>query len=1789
MNHRIDVLTGRNEALLTGLLVFVVLWFARAGEAFGQAKAADSPDMIVTDILFDDTYIYTKYMNAGAAGTGEFTIQYATKERNSSASGSYKIPEPGQEHISNGTILDQFGLKPGATATLSVEFVWVKKPTENNIVYKKQITAPESAGDDSGQAQKKKSPFAPSPTSSATRPGKAPSPAPKIPVAMRSLLDKKIADVESNHGGVPAEQEAVVAEIKKAGGLVSVDGGSPGKPVLKIDLMNAKFTDAGLERLKVLTQLERLDLSGTQITDAGLTHLTALTQLQTLNLSKTQITDAGLEHLKKMPQLRNLQVGDTKITDDGLACFAEMPQLRMLSLVATKVTDDGLEHLEGLAQLQNLALNFSLVTDDGMVHLKGLTQLQVLSMNRIQVTDDGLEYLKGLTKLQNLTFDGAKITDAGLEHLKGLAKLQSLDLGNSKASAEGIAKLKQALPNSTITVNPFPASSATKPAIATAPPAPKSSVAANSPPSKRVADVDFNPGGKSAVNAIFPAGDSQQQWAQTFTIGATGVLTEIDVFVKHFVPTRGSLVMELRRADAEGIPTTNGGGVLCSASADAKSVPQGDDGFVAFDIASRNIRVISGEKYAVALHAGDNASTFKWLGLTGDPYSGGKAFDRRTPDADWADDVGCDLGIRTFVMAQTVSEAIKPSPTEGNESLRKTADGVESSSNKEGAADSRFTSESGTIEFERLLLSIGPKYDSSRNVKDFGGWLPAGQDMDVVWQLPCKVYVMKEKGRLKPIWELADADKSAAQITGVCFDGQFIWVCVRMDHAKPRLFVLDYKRESSLEVGEEDGLPVGGWTDTNNERYKSKLLVQKIEPGKVLLVAWAGRTIVGTVTYDGGKSIKVKTFYKSLENTASAGSRSAASAKSNPSASQSGVPAQYSQAIALNGPPTEFIPSYIMDFHGKDNAGKPARRLIVGSKSYGDDRPLVVDPDKEKVGVASETWYQISNPNYLPAIADDSFYRVESRGNSLQLVKFGLPDFRRVVLLSDVPEGWCVQYDKRFLVVGGKWWLIDPTAAKAEDRVLDLDTERSWTFSPSSKPGKEYPGDASAESEKRENFELTGFIHSSHYGLLAARKRKGGTNSEFLRVTLNPRAIEERRLSVPILAAKKKESLESEIRAGTLVLPYVHFDRLQFTMEPGYEPKAEIPDLGGCIPVEPGLDVFWRTSCNVYAMKEKGRLKPIWDLDSVGGARPKINSITYDGRYVWVAITPMPSLKSYLYVIDPRKEKTWELGEKDGLPKLDGNSQVWVEKIEPGKAMVIAWFDKTAMNAVAFDPDGGAKVNTVFESTKTFSGTPNGAAGKSLPINKDWSGNVQAAFAPKYTLEFHGTTPDGAARRRIVLAGRTSYVTDWPVIVDPDSGNVAIMPEDWNQPSDKCQPFVAGETLYRVEKRESDLHLVRWVSPEFKREVLMQNVPEGWCVQYRDRLFIVGRKWWEIDSKTFSEKNIRVASADLPWTFTNSSSGPNNPFARETFTPSEKSRGYALEAFCPSNFYGLLAIRKKTAAGSNLDVMSVVLDDRAYKLMDPTRKAESTPSNDEIELLVSRGTALFDQENSAEAEPLLTRAWELSQTIKAPDDPSLASLLNILVRVYDAQLKYDKSYEFYPRLLAALEKGEGPKSFMMGISINNFGYMCEKQAKYAEAEAALKRALDIKTKPSPTIDAANTYLNLGAVYRSQGDYDKAEPLYKKSLELREKYLKPNDPDTAVSLRGLALNYAAQGKPEEAEPLMKRALEILEKAFGPTHYRVEFILYDFAEIYREMGRDKDAWDMDDRATKIRRSR
>ena len=169
--------------------------------------------------------------------------------------------------------------------------------------------------------------------------------------------------------------------------------------VVAADAYHSDFGDEGTECLKRLPDLEVLEFNCTQISDAGLANLAGLARLKELFLKyeqpdKLRVTDAGLEYLNSLTNLQILDLSGTQVTGSGLEYLTNLTNLRHLLLENTQVTDAGLEHLIGLKNLESLDLSGTQVTDAGLVKLQGISRLSVLGIKNTRVTDDGVAALK---------------------------------------------------------------------------------------------------------------------------------------------------------------------------------------------------------------------------------------------------------------------------------------------------------------------------------------------------------------------------------------------------------------------------------------------------------------------------------------------------------------------------------------------------------------------------------------------------------------------------------------------------------------------------------------------------------------------------------------------------------------------------------------------------------------------------------------------------------------------------------------------------------------------------------------------------------------------------------------------------------------------------------------------------------------------------------------------------------------------------------------------------------------------------------------------------------------------------------------------------------------------------------------------------------------------------------------------------------------------------------------------------------------------------------------------------
>ena len=80
-------------------------------------------------------------------------------------------------------------------------------------------------------------------------------------------------------------------------------------------------------------------------------------------------------------------------------------------------------------------------------------------------------------------------------------------------------------------------------------------------------------------------------------------------------------------------------------------------------------------------------------------------------------------------------------------------------------------------------------------------------------------------------------------------------------------------------------------------------------------------------------------------------------------------------------------------------------------------------------------------------------------------------------------------------------------------------------------------------------------------------------------------------------------------------------------------------------------------------------------------------------------------------------------------------------------------------------------------------------------------------------------------------------------------------------------------------------------------------------------------------------------------------------------------------------------------------------------------------------------------------------------------------------------------------------------------------------------------------------DTLSSVNNLAALLQNRGDYDNAEPLYRRALEARERTLGKEHPDTLSSVNNLAALLRGRGDYDNAEPLYRRALEARERTLG----------------------------------------
>ncbi|MGA7931553.1 MAG: serine/threonine-protein kinase [Candidatus Sulfotelmatobacter sp.] len=173
---------------------------------------------------------------------------------------------------------------------------------------------------------------------------------------------------------------------------------------------------------------------------------------------------------------------------------------------------------------------------------------------------------------------------------------------------------------------------------------------------------------------------------------------------------------------------------------------------------------------------------------------------------------------------------------------------------------------------------------------------------------------------------------------------------------------------------------------------------------------------------------------------------------------------------------------------------------------------------------------------------------------------------------------------------------------------------------------------------------------------------------------------------------------------------------------------------------------------------------------------------------------------------------------------------------------------------------------------------------------------------------------------------------------------------------------------------------------------------------------------------------------------------------------------------------------------------------------------------------------------------------------------------------------------------AARIEGKFAKQPEVEASIRRtLGETYEELGLYPEARRQSERALELQDRVlgAENPNTLRTKSGLGWIAKLQGRYPEAEALLNQTLATERRVLGPEHPGTLTSMNNLAVVYMDEGKYMQAEALDSQALEIRRRVLGPEHPGTLMSITNLAAIYVDEGKYAQAEPLYNQAMEVRR--
>jgi len=255
----------------------------------------------------------------------------------------------------------------------------------------------------------------------------------------------------------------------------------------------------------------------------------------------------------------------------------------------------------------------------------------------------------------------------------------------------------------------------------------------------------------------------------------------------------------------------------------------------------------------------------------------------------------------------------------------------------------------------------------------------------------------------------------------------------------------------------------------------------------------------------------------------------------------------------------------------------------------------------------------------------------------------------------------------------------------------------------------------------------------------------------------------------------------------------------------------------------------------------------------------------------------------------------------------------------------------------------------------------------------------------------------------------------------------------------------------------------------------------------------------------------------------------------------------------------------------------------------PGRALRQASSPDDAQRLYSQATELYKAHRYDEAASLVERAIAINTQVLGPEHPDVALSLNLLAAICGQKGAYARAESLYQRAITIYSNVSSGKysdarrtraTENLAGTLNNLASLYKGRGDYARAEPLFQRALAIysnlstgdysdATRNDASESVAETLSQIALMYADKGDFERAEPLYLRALDISLKVQGAESPSVASRLNNLAVLYYEKGDYARAEPLYLRALNISVKVQGADP-EVAQVLNNLGRLYSAKG-------------------